>query len=153
MYLGNNNPNLFSKPAKVTVASLYPPMCSGFNDSMLDAFMPASICEPSGFLELKQKRNSVVLFCFYALNQFPRWLSVCLLRFLTCHQNRYRTNAAAIRMRRASRQTGATSGKLELKYMKRDLEASCIKTLRDNIKCNNLLIPSRKLSVLLPCRF
>lgn len=63
--LGKQSPNLFSRPANVTPASLYPPMWSGFSDSIfsIDSSLMLSICEPSGFL-----LQEIIIYDLFKLN-------------------------------------------------------------------------------------
>lgn len=58
---GRYNPNLFSIPANVAVASLYPPMCSGLTGGRSEIRVLRVCSDPEGLL-FKERRKVFPLF-------------------------------------------------------------------------------------------
>lgn len=63
---GRYKPNLFSIPANVAVASLYPPMCSGLAGGRSEIRVFGVDSDPEGLLfeERKTKKPFLYLKCF-----------------------------------------------------------------------------------------
>lgn len=60
--LGRYKPNLFSIPANVAVASLYPPMCSGLTGGRSEIWVFEVGSDPEGLLFEERKRKKSLSF-------------------------------------------------------------------------------------------